>query len=339
VSSHGEFNVSHLRLSLNLPWLEKLNAEIVEIPGAHPDSTTLLYDADIQILVTSPLSNPIPRDIESLLARSGSFLILNYPTLDQRIADFTLSRLTSLSTALSGTLRHKLLHAYPLQALSALDIFRQASNSAEAIQAFQDDFLGSGVTALSQSIARSLSLDEEARRGRHAQLVLTGALAACRDTVERMSRDAAAVQAHIEELQSRVDNAHNVSVQDVLGDTETSHVGEAIQRSMGEVRTTMDALQWWKLPFKVDDLGETLTRAVERAWCRDLEAKVPLLCMHCRVSQLTWNHLTATIRNGTTFVPALSTDRRNTRDSSASAISVPFGRSYKYASPARCPPA
>jgi hypothetical protein len=276
-SRPGEFDISTTSLSLDLPWLKKLDAEILEIPAAHPDSSALLYDADVQILVTSPLATPLPRSFESLLSKPGSFLVLNYPTLDQQVADFTVSRLSRLSPTVSDALKAKLLHVYPPKAFSALDLFHQGSTSADAIQAFQDDFMGSGVPVLSQSISQALSLEPEARRSRYAQLILTGALEACRDAVEDASRDVTAVRKHVEELQARVYDAQGVSVLDVLGGDEAPEVGKALRSSTRDVQPVIDALQWWKLPLKVDDLGDTLSRAIERAWCRGLEAKVHFL--------------------------------------------------------------
>jgi hypothetical protein len=279
------------RMCLPLPWLKKLDVDVVEIPLGHPDAIPLLYDADVQILVTSPLSSPLPVGFMSLLLKPGSFLILEYPTHDQAIVNYTVSQLTQQFPVASDALKSKMLQVYPPQALSALDIFREGSNSADTIQAFQNDFLGSGVTALSQSITKVFSSDRDAQRAQYARFTLTGALDACRNAAQLGTQDTAAVQLFIDELQSHISSAHIISMQDVLGGHDAPIVGSSVQRSTRGMQVVMDAIPWWKLPMKIDDLSGVLFHAAERVWCRDLYVKASLKSpsYHSAEVGLSWN--------------------------------------------------
>ena len=51
-------------------------------------------------------------------------------------------------------------------------------------------------------------------------------------------------------------------------------IAKAVAQAKRSVQPTMDALQWYKLFWRVDDVRAAVTTAVDRAWCRDLERKV-----------------------------------------------------------------
>lgn len=301
--------------------------EILEIPASHPDYITLLYDADFQILVASPLSTPLARSLEPLLLQPGSFLILNYPVLDQQAISFTLSRLFPSSLALSDALKDKILQIYPPRALSALDMFRQGTSSADSVQAFQDELLGSGVPTLSQALSQALSLDQESRRLSSAKLALAGTLEACGAAVQDASREAARVQKHVMELKSRVDSVQSTSMQDVLGGDEALDVAEAVERSTRDMRIVMNTLQWWQLPFRVDDLSDTLSNAVQYAWFKDMEAKVRHIDLFLGVALFTCDNHTVTFSKRAPVIPEFSTDHRNPHDASSSTTVVPISYS------------
>ena len=250
--------------------------DITEIPLGHPDTIPLLYDADVQIMVASPLASPLAPEFQSLLFETGSFLVVEYPTFDQVIVNRIVSQLTKHFSTIPDTLKSRILQAYPSRALSALDLFREGTNSINAVQSFQNDFLSSGVARLSQSITKCLSSDWESQRAQQTRFVLTGALEACHNAINMKSHDTLEVQHFIDELRSQISDAQISSIQETLGGNNASDVGDSIQRSTGEMQALMDAISWWKLPLKIDDLSEVLFHTAERVWCRDLHAKASL---------------------------------------------------------------
>lgn len=62
-------------------------------------------------------------------------------------------------------------------------------------------------------------------------------------------------------------------------DNGENEILKAVSKSRKDIKTAMDCLTWWKLLWKVDDVGDIMTTAIDRAWCKDLEHKVclPLL--------------------------------------------------------------
>ena len=230
----------------------------------------MLYDADVQIMVTSPLASPLTFEYQSLLSKPGSFMVLDYPTFDAHIVDYTVSQLARLFPTISDTLKASMLHVSPSKALSALDLFREGTNSAKAVQTFQSDFLTSGVSKLSQSITDVLSSYQESQK---AQYVLMGALDACRNATQLGSHDVVKVQQCIDELRSHISCVEAASIQETLGGNDAPEVEDSVRRSTREMEAVMDAIPWWKLPSKVDDLSEVLFHAAERVWCRDLHSK------------------------------------------------------------------
>jgi len=48
-------------------------------------------------------------------------------------------------------------------------------------------------------------------------------------------------------------------------------VKKALIKSEEDVRHTLDALRWWKLLWRADDVQEIVNAAIHRQWCKDLE--------------------------------------------------------------------
>ena len=62
---------------------------------------------------------------------------------------------------------------------------------------------------------------------------------------------------------------------DVLGGGGSSGVvREAVEKARKEVEGVMSGLTWWRAVSRVDEVGEVVRGAVDRAWCRELEDKV-----------------------------------------------------------------
>jgi len=51
-------------------------------------------------------------------------------------------------------------------------------------------------------------------------------------------------------------------------------VTEAIVKAEKDMRKVMDSLTWWRTVWRVDEIGDIVTYAVENAWCKDLERHV-----------------------------------------------------------------
>jgi hypothetical protein len=83
-----------------------------------------------------------------------------------------------------------------------------------------------------------------------------------------------AICAGVSELRGRV---HLERARANLG---TYPVDKAFAQAGTEMRTVMGLLTWWRAAWRVDQIGEIVNDAVDKAWCNDLEKHVrphPLL--------------------------------------------------------------
>ena len=144
----------------------------------------------------------------------------------------------------------------------------------EAVQTFQHDILASGIPDLAARITKELSKDTKALKDQYASAVLSAALETCRETTKTSVVVAETVQKSADVLRSTAISNREDAFDEVLGRDEPSVVEAAVQKSTKEMRAFMRTLPWWKLPFRIDDLGHLISAAVEQAWCPDLRAKV-----------------------------------------------------------------
>ncbi|KAH9951548.1 hypothetical protein B0H21DRAFT_775755 [Amylocystis lapponica] len=233
-----------------------------------------ILHADIPIIVCNPASTPLSSILSSddslslpfvhphaiLVVTSASYS----EALAERIKSFSGSDLVPLFID-------------PGRALAALDTLSAAPSFTTAVQKYQDDFAGSNISALTEAISQTISSHGPsavvaALHTRTAQSLLYGSLNACREVLTRAGADADVVSANISALRSQMEEAKARAGKDVFGiaglrPDEGDEIQRAVATSRRDIQAVMDALVWWKLPWKVDDL-------LDRAWCTDLEHKL-----------------------------------------------------------------
>lgn len=248
-----------------------------------------LYKADIPIVVCNPITTPLAT-ILSLPFPSRTIIILTASTSQAQYLDQVLQH--SSSSHVHTTTR-KFLVMDPVQAASALHVLRSDPNSFSTIQRYQDDFLGSNVSAITNVLKTILDkpktsaskvLSKPTIRTTLAFLHLQEALSACaaslqhaRSDLDRLSLDVSGLDERIEEIEARTEG-------DVFGgrheDGLSSHdheVAEALKLAEEKVREVMTRLNWWRMVGRVDEISNIVTAAVETAWCPVLEKKVESL--------------------------------------------------------------
>ncbi|KIJ49553.1 hypothetical protein M422DRAFT_225376 [Sphaerobolus stellatus SS14] len=273
--SNGEFERSSSSLRFPNDWLRKLNAEIVEIPTNHPEAISLLHDADVRLIIGSPMSAPLPPSFYSLFSRPLSFLILQYPAMDQMVLNYTVSHLSCNNPSLAELLRSGTSFVYTPKAVAALDIFRRDSTSLDAIQTFQHDFLASGISDLSGRIAKGLEIDGQKLKDQFAQGILAASIETCREATKESTSTAGIVQHYADSLRLEASNIYNTAFKETLGEGgETSITEAAMRKSTKEMEEFMATLPWWKLLVKIDDFGHLMTSASEQTWCKALQAQL-----------------------------------------------------------------
>lgn len=113
--------------------------------------------------------------------------------------------------------------------------------------------------------------------------MIKDALLTCRSVLSHAEREGDAVCAGTSSLRGQIEEAKAKVHFEVFGPPgkDGDEITKAVGHARKSVKVTTDALQWYKLFWRVDDIREVVTSAVDRAWCRDLERKVrPLLLLY-----------------------------------------------------------
>ncbi|KAF4598243.1 hypothetical protein EYR38_006639 [Pleurotus pulmonarius] len=281
-----------------------------------PGDVTSLVDADIPIIVCNPLTTPLytvfsnpglpwhnPRVIV-VLTSSGTLpplahLISVTPPAahGRQVAPELKARLHKL----------KILTIDPLRATGALNTLKASPTSTTAIQRYQDDFLGSGISLLSHTLSEYLDFTESDPCGGNLHLRATtqlrGSLDACKAFLSTKKTELDVVVSGVSELRREVANvqeglSHKIFDIPQSANPATRTEGRAIgevERSLRDsekaMKLVMDRLSWWRMISQVDEIGTVVTDSVARTWCRDLDAK---LLIHTGNLTYTQEHLTTT---------------------------------------------
>ncbi|KAJ8696374.1 hypothetical protein PTI98_006248 [Pleurotus ostreatus] len=311
-----------------------------------PGDVTSLVDADIPIIVCNPLTTPLhtlfsnpglpwhnPRVIV-VLTSSGTLPPLAHlisvtpPTAHGRqVAPELKSRLHKL----------KILTIDPLRALGALNTLKASPTSATAIQRYQDDFLGSGISSLSHTLSEYLDFTEPDPCGDNLHLRATtqlrGSLDACKSFLSTKKADLDVVVSGVSELRREIANveeglSHKIFDIPQNADPATRSEGRAIgevERSLKDseqaMKLVMGRLTWWRMVSQVDEIGTVVADSVARTWCRDLDAK---LLIHTGNLTYTQEHLTSTTMHLLRSLPLSSPVLLNTLLQTSSSPTYPL---------------
>ncbi|TFY62649.1 hypothetical protein EVJ58_g3730 [Rhodofomes roseus] len=276
-------------LQLRSAWLLQFSAPVKLLEfdssssksaGSLPSSEDLLT-ADIPVIVCNPASTPLHTVLSAAseaalpLTHPNAVLVLTSTSGDERLVE-------RLRAAFGHDLT--ILFVDPARALQGLRALSSSPSSPSAVQRYQDDFAGSNVPKLTQAISQTIpQLGSPAKaievvHAETARAVTQDALSACNAELGRAQDEVNVVCDGISSLRARMEEIRVRTPREVLGGIEGGNeVQRAVDQSRKDVKTVLDRLTWWKLLWKVDDVGDTVTDAVNRAWCRDLEYRVLLV--------------------------------------------------------------
>ena len=195
----------------------------------------------------------------------------------------------------------KFIYVNPSQAIESLQTLKKNPTSPQAIGEYQYGKLASRISDFGTAIRKNLA-EAEANLGKDspfhaftAVALLHRSLNIARGSLDESSREAADLARGISELLGETEITKLRLRPDVLGiwdgasgrEAGTDEVKKAMAKSKEEVKRSLDALGWWKLLWRVDDVQEIVNAAIHRQWCKDLERTVWLSlsfgCIHGRI--------------------------------------------------------
>ena len=301
---------SSTSLSLSSQWLTRFPTpvEIVELPTTTSDTDlTTLLTADIPVVVLNPIMETPTTVLQSPLYRTvfdhphAILAIVGIETPETR--SYVQSLLASHSSRPNCGSRQggegaetiwakppKFIYVNPSQALESLHTLKKNPTSTQAIGEYQHGKLASRISDFGGAIRENLA-EAEVTLGKDtpphsftAIALLYRSLNLARDSLNDSSREADDLARGISELLGETETAKVCLHPDVLGvwdgapgkENGIDEVKKAMIKSKEDVKLTLDALGWWKLLWRVDDVQEIVNAAIHRQWCKDLERTVCL---------------------------------------------------------------
>ncbi len=254
------------------------------------EATKALFTADVPVVVCNPVSTPLASilplsSIPTLpLSRENAILAIISPSSEAATTTHG-----SQTTVLHSQESLRVLFVDPPRALHGLEVLADGSASSLSVQRYQDDTSGSNVASVTNAVKDILSsVPGGSVAAIHAQTgraLIKDALATAHGVLRKAKAEADAVLTKTSSLRSQMEEAKAKAHLDVFGGggKDGDEIAKAVAQAKRSVQSTTDALQWYKLFWRVDDVREAVTAAVDRAWCRDLERKVrrtgPTICL------------------------------------------------------------
>ncbi|KZT52869.1 hypothetical protein CALCODRAFT_75224 [Calocera cornea HHB12733] len=273
---HGNIvNAEGGMLTIPAPWLDKDGAELFEVVSSDlTKHIPLLVTMDSILLVTdstrllSPLSQILPHLPISPLAPTSLQLVIN------RLANHSFSYTPSeedarVAAALEAYYRgapHPTVTTVSSSlALEALEAFQSsASPNTDAVRTFQAKYVGSRITHLQTALSRPLPDDFQVNTAAGIASAAVGAanfgVVEAEQEVEDARRKAMWLQGEAERELGKW--------------SEVKELEEQADKAEGIVQAALARYAFWKLPWKVDDLGTEVRETIERTYGRELERKL-----------------------------------------------------------------
>jgi hypothetical protein len=173
----------------------------------------------------------------------------------------------------------------PPRAVAAIDTLRADSLSPAAVQEYQENFIGSGVSTLTATLKSRFAPGLEHIRTKTTLAQIRFALATCDDALHDARCELENIHAAVRDLKDRIEETKIRVQTDILGPPKESggdEVMAALDNAAKEIRVVMNSLSWLKVVSRVDEISHIVGQAVEKAWCRELEKQVNPHWLDCR---------------------------------------------------------
>lgn len=260
-------------------WLQQfaVPVEIQELQSSQPQRTStpthVLFSADIPIVVCNPVTTPISKLIaDPSLPLSHANAVLVIVTTPQ----IPLGTWKHLTQSLPKTLTTVLVD--PARAISAVQTLDLDASSPIAVQRYQDDFTGSRIAELTAVLVEKVSAASQSDIVRLSEVTareqVRSSLDACCQILKKADADVSRVVSGALSLRDEVAELEARIGPEVLGAANGGGVAAAMAEAKKRVKIVVDKLTWWRCIWRVDDVGDALRIAVDKAWCRGLEDQV-----------------------------------------------------------------
>ncbi|KAG6335569.1 hypothetical protein ID866_3509 [Astraeus odoratus] len=298
------------RLDSPSTWLLQYSNDIqlVEFPPlnmmlrANAESAKWLLSSDILVILCDPLTTPVTAlatQAKHLLNRPNT--ILAFTSVVQ--SEYHRGRVSKELFDL-GCIPGRILFLNPVQALDAIELLKKGSNLPWAIERYQHDSLCSRISSVAGAIGELLSTTTGSTESsllslqtRTTLIQVQSALDASLNSVHCTTERLAELSASFVKLRSQVEDLKKKVENEVLkGSGKEDVVGLALALGAKRMKRMLDALSFWNLVWRVDEVGAIVSATVQRQWCKELEDELilqtgRLSAAQAQLSKCTWDLL------------------------------------------------
>ena len=258
--------------------------ELVEFPPlssisiANTDATKLLLSSDVLVLLCDPLTTSVPTlcaKSQHLLNRQNTILVFT------SVAPFEhRRRLLSKELAELGCKPGHILFLDPTRALDAITLLQTDSSLPFAIERYQKDSLNSQISTLGVAINElfgtraSTESSLLALQTRTVLMQLQSALDASFRSVQCAAERLARMDAGVAKLRSQVAGIKESEGSEALGAGENDVVRSVLAQGIKRMQAMLQSLSFWRMLWRVDDVGPLVSAPVRMEWCKELEHSV-----------------------------------------------------------------
>jgi len=169
----------------------------------------------------------------------------------------------------------------PRQALGAVTALQANPTSPSAIDRYQRDTLGSRISTIAVAIDEILCPKNQSEtplpdlRQETALSQVHGSLSESFRSAGAAKKNLDRVASKIGDLLSGVQKIRESTRRDILGKPgEDNKIEKALSLGTKEMNTLLGSLSFWKMVWRVDEIGALVSVAVQGQWCRGLEIQV-----------------------------------------------------------------
>lgn len=177
-----------------------------------------------------------------------------------------------------GCLPGHVLFVDPRQALGAVTALQANPTLPSIVDRYQRDTLGSRISTVTVAIDEILGRNNSSAtplldlRQETVLSQVRGSLSAGFRSVEATGKDVDDMASAIDDLLSRVQRIRENAMHDIFCKPgENSKVEQALSLGMKEMNALLGSLSFWKMVWRVDEIGTLISAAIQGQWCKGLE--------------------------------------------------------------------
>ncbi|KAF9227352.1 hypothetical protein BS17DRAFT_775358 [Gyrodon lividus] len=270
-------------------WLQQFqhDVQLTELPdlsslsAVSTEADSLLLSSDVLLFLCDPITTPLSdlaNRAKHLVNKPNTILVFTSSSASERQHQFASRSLSEL-----GCQPGHIVFVDPIRALTAITALQANPGSPSAIDKYQTDRLGSRISTIGATVGEILgpkNLSDNSllglRQGTALSQVHTALTASFR-SVEGVEKEVNFVAGRLHNLRSEVKQIQVKAITEIFGEQgQADKVGKALSQGAKDMSAILDSFTFWKMVWRVDEIGALISAATQGLWCKELENQLIL---------------------------------------------------------------